>query len=89
LLNREIGNNNISFKRWKDYFFIERVLFLLRKLEVNTRKKVSYEDKIKIGETIFYILYHIEIPLVAKLALKIIKKLNIGLKQGIKTPLER
>jgi len=49
LLNKEVGNNNITFKRWKDYFFIERVLFLLRKLEINCRKKVSFEDKIKIG----------------------------------------
>jgi hypothetical protein len=51
---------------------------------------VSFEEKIRIGETLFYVLYHIEIPLVAKLCLKIIRKLEINLKQqGIRTPLER
>ena len=37
-LMKEVGNSSISFKRWKDFFFIERVLFLLRKLEINVRK---------------------------------------------------
>jgi hypothetical protein len=88
LLTKEIGRNNISYKRWKDYFFIERVLFLLRKIEINCRRKVSYDDKIKIGEIIFFILYHIEVPLISKLSLKIVKKLGINLKDGIKTPFD-
>lgn len=29
---KEIGNDTISCKRWSDYYFIERILFLLRKL---------------------------------------------------------
>jgi hypothetical protein len=32
LLNKEVGGSNVAAKRWKDFFFIERVLFLLRKL---------------------------------------------------------
>lgn len=45
---KETGTNSISSKRWKDYFFIERELFLLRKLEVVVRKKApEYESKIE------------------------------------------
>ncbi len=32
ILKKEVGNNNLAAKRWKDLLFIERVLFLLRKL---------------------------------------------------------
>ena len=38
-LRKEVGDNNICYKRWKDFFFIERVLFLLRKLEVNLKRE--------------------------------------------------
>lgn len=89
-LNREVGKNNIAYKRWKDYFFVERVLFLLRKLEVNLRSKeqLKADTQIQIAESIFYILYHVEIPLMARLCLKILKRLNIPLKSGIKTPFD-
>ena len=89
-LTKEIGNSSISYKRWKDFFFIERVLFLLRKLEMNLKRqsKVSGDEQIKIAESIFYILYHVEVPLIIKLGLKILKRLNISLKQGIRTPFD-
>lgn len=31
-IKKEVGNNNLTAKRWKDLLFIERILFLLRKL---------------------------------------------------------
>ena len=37
----EIGFDSISCRRWKDYFFIERVLFLLRKLENKCRHRLD------------------------------------------------
>lgn len=52
------------------------------------RKKVEYVEKVVIAETLFYILYHIEVPLVCRLALKIAKKLQINLKADIRTPLD-
>ncbi len=33
-------------------------------------------------------LYHIEVPILAKVALKILRKLKINLKEGIRTPLD-
>lgn len=88
LLDKEVGRNNISYKRWKDLFFIERVLYLLKKLEINCRKKTSHDEKIKISELLFYILYHIEVPMISRMALKIIKRFKINLKEGIRTPLD-
>ncbi len=32
VLEREVGRSSVNFKRWKDLFFIERALFLLKKL---------------------------------------------------------
>jgi len=56
-------------------------------LELNLKQKVRIDarEQTKIAETIFYMLYHIETPLIAKLGFKILKRLNISLKQGIKT----
>jgi len=89
-LTKEVGSNNINYKRWKDYFFIERVLFLLKKLEINMRQKKSivFETQQKIAESIFYLLYHVEIPLISRLGLKILKRLNISFKEGVRTPFD-
>jgi hypothetical protein len=38
-IRKEVGNNNLTAKRWKDLLFIERILFLLRKVEQIVRKK--------------------------------------------------
>lgn len=89
-LSREVGHSSVASQRWKDYFFTERVLFLLRKLEVNLRSKdkVEAEMQVRIAEALFYILYHVEIPLVAQLGLKLLKRLNISLKHGLRTPFD-
>jgi hypothetical protein len=89
-INREVGNSSVTYKRWKDFFFIERVLFLLRKLELNLRRRVRIDaaGQAQLAEALFYILYHVEIPLIAKLGIKILKRLNISLKQGIRTPID-
>lgn len=42
---KEIGFDSISCRRWKDYFFVERVMFLLRKLEVKCRSKLDVDEK--------------------------------------------
>jgi hypothetical protein len=88
LLEKEVGRSSVCFKRWKDLFFVERALFLLKKLESNCRKKVAHEEKIKVAELLFFILYHIEVPILAKIALKILRRFNINLKDGISTPLD-
>ena len=77
----------MSYRRWKDLFFTERLLFLLRKLDIACRANIDHQDKILVAENLFHTLYHIEVPLVARLSLKILKMLDINLKDGIKTPL--
>lgn len=59
LLEKEVGRNSVCFKRWKDLFFVERALFLLKKLENNCRKKVAAEEKVRLAELLFFVLYHI------------------------------
>jgi hypothetical protein len=49
---------------------------------------VPAEEKVRLAELLFYILYHIEVPILAKMALKILRRLKINLKEGIRTPLD-
>ena len=58
-LYKEIGGNSISCKRWRDLFFIERMLFLLRKLEHKCRQKLEVPEKQKAAEVLFYLIYHL------------------------------
>lgn len=88
LLEKEVGRSSVCFKRWKDLFFIERALFLLKKLESNCRKRITPEEKLRLAELLFFMLYHIEVPILAKVSLKILRRLKINLKEGIKTPLD-
>jgi hypothetical protein len=61
---------------------------LIRKLDHNCRKKIAFEEKVRVSELLFFILYHIEVPLINRACLKILKRLKIDLKSGIRTPLE-
>ena len=49
LLEREVGCSNVSQKRWKDLIFSERLLFLLRKLDVVCRGNIEHSDKVSIA----------------------------------------
>jgi len=49
---------------------------------------VPSEEKVRLAELLFFILYHIEVPILAKMALKILRRLKINLKEGIRTPLD-
>lgn len=57
-------------------------------MNLRSKEIVPKEVQIQIAQSIFYILYHVEIPLIAQLGLKILKKLNISLKNGIQTPFD-
>jgi hypothetical protein len=79
VLNKEIGKDTISSQRWRDYLFTERILFLLKKLEVIIRDEVKYDDKVLIAETLFYLIFHLEVPIIIRFALRLLKKLKIPL----------
>jgi hypothetical protein len=49
---------------------------------------VAAEEKVRLAELLFFVLYHIEVPILAKMALKILRRLKINLKEGIRTPLD-
>lgn len=73
---RELGKDTISMRRWKDVVFIERVLFLLMKVDAKVRlTHLEIDQKELLATVLFYIAYHIEAPLVSKLAIRLIRKL--------------
>lgn len=67
-LKREIGTDTLSMRRWKDVVFIERVQFLLLKLEAKVRlhEHLEIDQKEHLATVLFYLAYHIEAPLVNK-----------------------
>ena len=72
----------------RDYLFIERVLFLLKKLELKVRKNLEIEEKTETASTLFYMIFHVEVPLIVRVGLRILKMLGISLKDNIRTPFD-
>jgi hypothetical protein len=57
---RELGRDTISMRRWKDVVFIERILFLLFKVESKVRMThLEIDQKEQLATVLFYVVYHI------------------------------
>lgn len=61
----------------------------MQKLENKCRQKIDADEKQRAAEVLFYLIYHLEVPLICRINLRILNSLKIPLKRDIKTPLER